>query len=358
MAVTETFEMGNSSRWSRGDLETVARCPACGSNDRHTMAFERRDNEASLLDRWRMVRCADCNSVWLNPRPDATSLSRAYDNYYTHDAESEDIPQVGASGFAWRVIHSYLNGRFGMHRRPAARLGGAVFSLIEPWRLKLDYYGRHLTKSRFPQPGRLLDIGCGNGAFLVRAKDMGWHAQGCEIDPKAVAACRDVGIDVVEGDAFHPSLKERTFDVITMSHVIEHVVDQQSLLRRVYDLLRPGGWCWMALPNPQSIGLLVFGAGWHALHPPYHLCIPSQSILRSWMHDSGFVDLRFLRRGAHARRVWRLSRAIARRESLPIPSRGMLHAWRLIADTLATVSPRWAEETVMFARNPAGNDGI
>lgn len=340
------------NHWSRGQLEYVPHCPACGSGNRVAASFTRRDNEGAMPDSWHMVQCADCLSIWLDPRPDAQSLPRAYDDYYTHATESDDIPLHGGSGLAWRLIHGYLNRRFGMHRMPATGWGYALLSLIEPWRLKLDYYGRHLTRRRVGPPGRLLDIGCGNGAFLARAADMGWQVQGCEIDPKAVAACCSIGIDVLEGDAFHPSLTEQSFDAITMSHVIEHVHNQPALLQRAYDLLHPGGWLWLALPNPRSIGLHVFDPAWHALHPPYHLSIPSSRILVKWLWHAGFANIQPLRRGAHVRNVWRLSRTIAQRESIPTPSAVRLFIWRVIADALATINPHRAEETILLARKP------
>lgn len=346
------MQVNNPNHWSRGQLEFVAECPACGSDKRTSTVSERRDNEGSMPDRWRMVQCGDCQSLWLNPRPDAQSLPRAYDDYYTHNVEPDDVPQRGTSGLAWRLIHGYLNHRFGMHREPATGWGYAIFLLIEPWRLKLDYYGRHLTRRRVGKPGQLLDIGCGNGAFLARAADMGWKVQGCEIDPKAVATCRSIGIEVVEGDAFHPSLIGQSFDVITMSHVLEHVADQPALLQHTHDLLRPGGQLWLALPNPQSIGLRMSGSAWHALHPPYHLCIPSQAVLVDWLKQKGFSDIRLLRRGAHVQNVWRTSQTIAQREAIATPSKGRMLAWRIIADVLATVSPHRAEETVLLAKKP------
>jgi hypothetical protein len=139
--------------WSRGQLESVAHCPACGSSTRAAASFTRRDNDSSMPDQWHMVPCAGCQSIWLDPRPDAQSLPRAYDDYYTHNTEADDVPQNGGSGLAWRPIYGYLNRRFGMHHKPASGWGYAIFSLIEPWRLKLDYYGRHLTHSRVGAPG-------------------------------------------------------------------------------------------------------------------------------------------------------------------------------------------------------------
>ncbi|TAN08381.1 MAG: class I SAM-dependent methyltransferase [Rhodanobacteraceae bacterium] len=344
--------MNDPAMWSRGRLEAVPHCPACGSVRRDPHKFARRDNEGMMPDVWCVVRCADCGSLWLDPRPDSESLPRAYDDYYTHVVVSEDVPDSGATGLAWRLIRGYLNRRFGMQRKPANALGYAIFSSIEPWRLKLDYYGRHLTRANFPNPGTLLDIGCGNGAFLGRAAEMGWNVHGCEPDAKAVSACRQLGLDVVQGDAFDSSLDGREFDVITLSHVIEHVVDAPSLLRRIVTLLRPGGRLWMALPNPGSIGMRVLGSSWLELHPPYHLCIPSQSVVCDWLAAVGFLNVEFIRRGAHAGRRWMRACDIATRESLPFPSSGRLLAWRLAADGLATLSAGSSEETVVIASKP------
>lgn len=347
------METDKTGHWSRGKLELVKECPACGSGTPSSKISERRDNEGLMVDSWSMLQCSDCQSLWLSPRPDAQSLPRAYEDYYTHNVEPDDMPQgKSVEQLRWKLISDYLNHRFGMHRMPAARWGHTIFSLIEPWRLKLDYYGRHLTAKKVGKPGRLLDIGCGNGAFLARAADMGWHVQGCEIDPKAVAACRSIGIDILEGDAFHPSLKAQFFNVITMSHVLEHISDQPALLQRIHDLLHPGGWFWLALPNPQSMGLRISGSAWHALHPPYHLCIPSQAVLVGWLEDKGFSDIKLMRRGAHVRNVWKISTTIANREAITTPSKVRMLAWRIIADALSTISPHRADETVILARKP------
>ena len=142
------MQPNSQKHWSRGQLESVPHCPACGCKKPASAVFTRRDNEGFMPDQWQMLLCSDCQSIWLNPRPDAESLPRAYDNYYTHHADADDIPPNNSSGLAWSLIYGYLNCRFGMHRRPANRLGYPLFSLIEPWRLKLDYYGRHLTGAR------------------------------------------------------------------------------------------------------------------------------------------------------------------------------------------------------------------
>ncbi len=344
--------MAEPAKWSRGELEAVPECPACGSAARQSVTLRRHDDGGVMPDLWSMHVCAKCKSLYLDPRPDAESLPRAYADYYTHQAEAVDVPDQGGAGFGWRLIHGYLNQRFETHKRPSNPFGSIVFSLIEPWRLKLDYYCRHLNGKAHANRGRLLDVGCGNGAFLLRAREMGWQVAGCEPDPKAATTCRELGLHVYAGDAFNAKLECGSFDVITLSHVIEHVQDPAALLARIQSLLRPGGLVWLALPNPASLGLRVYGAVWRGLHMPYHLCIPSQPVLRRWVEDAGFVHCRFKRRGAHARNQWRDSSSIAERERLPAPVPVIRGLSRAVTDLLATVSPRWAEETVLVARKP------
>nr|WP_288120715.1 methyltransferase domain-containing protein [Thiomonas sp.] len=338
--------------WSRGALEPVELCPACGSAKRDARQYSRHDDGGVMPDVWRMVRCGDCRSLYLDPRPDAESLPRAYLDYYTHQAEHEDAPEGGAGGLVWSLVHGYLNWRFGMRRTPSNKFGALVFSAIEPLRLKLDYYGRHLARAQFPQPGRLLDVGCGNGAFLLRAREMGWNVAGCEPDAKAVSACQAQGLDVIRGDVFSSALDGELFDVVTISHVLEHVTDPQALLKRAKALMNPGGVLWVALPNPHSLGLRIFGAAWRGLHVPFHLCIPSQARLGRWMETTGFVSIQLKRRGAHSKRLWSDSTVIAHREQIAIRSRATVVLLRLVTDFLATLTPRWAEETVMIAYKP------
>ena len=342
--------------WSRRALEPVHLCPACGSAKRDARQYSRHDDGGVMPDVWRMVRCGDCRSLYLDPRPAAESLPRAYLDYYTHQAEHEDVPEGGAGGLVWSLVHGYLNWRFGMRRTPSNKFGALVFSAIEPLRLKLDYYGRHLARAQFPQPGRLLDVGCGNGAFLLRAREMGWNVAGCEPDAKAVSACQAQGLDVIRGDVFSSALDGELFDVVTISHVLEHVTDPQALLKRAKALMNPGGVLWVAIPNTRSLGLRVFREAWINLHFPFHLCIPSPECLLGWINAAGFKSARRVRRGAHARFHWSKSFPIAQRESVTVPSTLGLSACRAIDDLLASLTARWAEEIVMIAHKPETSD--
>lgn len=340
-------------QWSRGDLHSLGACPACSSQSSREI-FERKDDTGRMPDLWRMHVCASCKSIYLDPRPDETSLPAAYDDYLTHETPSSEAALTD-SGLLWGLVRDYLSWRFGLKTSSARRGGRLLLSLVEPVRLKLDRFGRHLFHRTFPNGGRLLDVGCGNGEFLLLAQAMGWHAEGVEPDPKAAAICRSRNLQIIQGGIEALEDRQSEYDVITLNQVIEHVIDPREVLARSHRLLKPGGMIWLGLPNPRAIGVHVFGAGWCGLHPPFHLWLPSQPVLRKLLKEAGFERVRFMRRGWHARAHFRDSPFISEAEGLRQPSRSVRAGLRIFDDLLATLTARWAEETVAIAWRSAND---
>lgn len=350
MEVADANESARAEKeWSRGKLRSVDSCPACGCHERLASVYRRKDDSASMPDIWNMVTCKACGTLYIDPRPDNESLSRCYEEYFTHTPIQEVYPEKGVAGFLWRLINGYLNTQFGTNRAPSTKLGYFIFALAIPWRQKLDYYCRHLTLHRFPNRGTLLDLGCGNGSFLRRAKEMQWDAYGCEPDSRAVEVCRDEGLDVIEGDVFDEKLNGRQFDVVTVSHVIEHVPDIYHALSRIHSIVKPGGTVWFALPNPNSVTIRLFSSAAAPLHIPHHLCIPTQAQFGKMLQKSGFTKVRAVKRGIQARSHWDSSVRIAEQQDLNRPGRVTVFLGRLISEILSTVSVRWSEESVFVA---------
>lgn len=340
-------DANRANGWSGGGLTSVPECPLCGSNDRHSLGVAKDAMQASADD-WPLWRCSRCRSAWLDPRPDDASISAAYDfDYMTHRA-----PQTPSrEGRMASLIDGYLNYRFKTKREAASRLGAVIFSLILPLRLKLNYFGRHLSPSR---GGRLLDVGCGNGDFVVLAKTMGWAAEGVDPDEAAIKVCRNRGIVVTHGfiEDLPQEQRHLYWHAITMSHSLEHVVDPQNMLKNVFDMLAPGGTLWIGLPNPEAIGARFYGLDWESYDVPRHLTLPAIDILKKVCLDAGFELVEARNRGAHTRRLYKRSAEIARARAKK-GIRGSAVAARLlsiIADLLATISVRYAEETVIVAR--------
>jgi SAM-dependent methyltransferase len=346
-------------RWRHGALVAVPQCPACGSEGRGGRAWQARDFlGGNDEDVWNIRRCNACASLVLDPRPDEASLPMAYSGYYTHAPMAAPRPERGFARVAWALFNGYLRARFDWRREPSWSAGRWLCAMIPPLARKLDYFGRHLYARRFPGRGLLLDVGCGNGEFLAQARSMGWSVLGVEPDAAAAGAARAQGLEVIEGTVHSLAARfDGSVDAATLSHCIEHVPDPRAVLAAVLRLLKPGGWIWIATPNPGGPGLRVFGSAWRGLEPSRHLCVPSQAQLRRMLEAAGFEQVQLLRRGEHGKTITRESAIVAGIESRQgRPLRRVL-AWlgmpvRIFASLAGSLLPRWGEETVIVARRP------
>ena len=145
--------------------------------------------------------------------------------------------------------------------------------------------------------GRLLDVGFGGGAFLITAKSMGWNVVGVDADPEVIKNARSLGLAAYEGGVEVLTGMDGSFDVITMSHVIEHLADPLAAIHRSYALLKSGGQIWIETPNIDSLGHLRFGRHWRGLEAPRHLVLfSSESLERALLH-AGFVRVKHVSQG-------------------------------------------------------------
>src|SRR5205085_8920272 len=104
---------------------------------------------------------------------------------------------------------------------------------------------------RFRQAGRLLDVGCGTGLFLAEMQTSGrWQLSGLEPTHDAAAYVRRrLGIPVIEQLFEEADLPPASQDVITLWHVLEHVMSPMATLRKAGELLKPGGYLILAIPS-------------------------------------------------------------------------------------------------------------
>jgi len=115
------------------------------------------------------------------------------------------------------------------------------------WRKRLELLEQH------KKPGTLLDVGCGDGAFLKTAKNSGWTPKGTEVSGWAAQNLQtDFGIEVKTGDLPSLDWPEKSFDAVTMWHVLEHTLDPLANLRKIRALLKDDGVFIMAVPNAHN----------------------------------------------------------------------------------------------------------
>lgn len=323
--------------WETAELEKVTRCPACGSLESDVRHAGLHDLLLGVPGDWSMQECTTCASLYLDPRPTPDSIHKAYgmSEYFTHLQSHADE----GHSWIWRQANGYLNSRFGCRREPASVTGRFFMPLLAPLRLQLDYFFRHLPE----KPGRLLDVGCGNGAFLQRAASAGWEVHGIEPDVDAARQAATSGSPVHVGTLDTFASDSREFDVITLSHVFEHVHDPAATLSACNALLKEGGVLWMALPSIEGLGHRFYGRHWFPLDPPRHLLLPSREQLASLIAKSGFSNIRFLRRGRTSPTQLRLSAERAGRS----PTLASLLQWLVSIGSCMTT--RLADEFIVVA---------
>lgn len=270
-------------------------CYACGAPG--TLLYRNlTDSLFGAQGAWSLSRCSaeGCGLIWLDPMPIEEDLHLAYQEYYTH-GEAEKSVRYRAGRVLYRLASDAILATLGIP--------------MERRRARLMFLGR-------ARPGRLLDVGCGSGAFLVEMRKRGWNVTGLDVDPAAVATARTVhGLDVHLGTVAGLLSKGATFDAITASHVIEHVPDPVEFLTHCRQLLRAGGLLVLRTPNAHSFGLRRYGFAWRDLDPPRHLHIFTASALAACAARSGLVLSRCFTSAASADTILSASRCIARRGS-------------------------------------------
>lgn len=350
MSPAKPASTGTNS-WAAHDLQVVPDCPVCGRGaGRQLWHADLIDTDFAAPGAWSLYRCRGCGSGWLDPRPNATSLPRAYAGYHTHDEIRESVI-VRRRGFVRRWLHDavngYMNHRYGTRHAPTSPYGKWFIWLLPPLRAAADSTCRHLPSAPFGG-GQLLDVGCGNGAFLRLARQMGWNATGLDFDPKAVEQARIAGLDVIVGGLDVLDAESNRYDVITMSHVIEHVQNPNETLARLYRLLKPGGMLWIETPNLASVGHQHYGRYWRGLEPPRHLVLFNVRSLSAALSSAGFVDVA---QRWHALVTFYVLRA-SRTNRLGREARPRL-IWEMIVEGVEALLPARREFLTFTAVKPA-----
>jgi len=95
----------------------------------------------------------------------------------------------------------------------------------------------------------VLELGCGNGAFLFLAPE-GVNAQGIEIIDQEVKNCREKGLNVIKADAEKKlPFKDDSFDGVYMCHVIEHFEKPHLVIEEIRRILKKDGKLVILTPN-------------------------------------------------------------------------------------------------------------
>lgn len=279
-------------------------CPLCQSDD-WTLQLRATDTTFGFPGTFTVARCSACDMLYTRPQVAPDCLSAFYPKDYS--AHAPDRAQ-----------------------RHVERRGGT-----DPW------------DAIPPRKGaRLLDVGCGSGAYLLRQQQLGWKVSGIEPAPSAAEAARRLGLDPIWcGDVASTPLSAGEFDMITMLGAFDHVPEPLPTLRALYAACAVGGRFIVTVPNAGGAAALQFGASWPGWDLPRHQNHFTPATLRDMLEKAGFgrIEISGKRRTSHWRRAARIySEATGSRW------------WRIVASSrnLAGLIAR------LYARGDAADDII
>ena len=232
-------------------------CPACrASNIHHVLDAKDHTVSKKTFEIW---ECDQCSLRFTQAIPNETEIGAYYqsENYISHSNTKKGI----VNQLYHRVRTYSLNSKRRLiqaHQYPAGR-------------------------------PKLLDIGCGIGAFVHHMREHNWDVEGTEPSAEARAqAAQQFKLALHPSEyLFDPQLGP--FEVITMWHVLEHVHMLNEYMVRLRELMQPNGTLFIAVPNYTSYDASVYRSWWAAYDVPRHLYHFSPKSMQLFLKKHGFT---------------------------------------------------------------------
>jgi 2-polyprenyl-3-methyl-5-hydroxy-6-metoxy-1,4-benzoquinol methylase len=165
--------------------------------------------------------------------------------------------------------------------------------------LTFERHLKPLEKLHAP-PGKLLDVGAYTGVFVEIAAKHGWDAWGLEPGRWAVEQARSHGLNMIEGTLDRSGLADRSFDVVTLWDVIEHLTDPFKEIQETYRVLKSGGLLVIHTMDIDSLFARVMRSRWPWLME-MHVYYFSRRTLSAMLEKAGFKVIRAVPQGRYLR---------------------------------------------------------
>jgi 2-polyprenyl-3-methyl-5-hydroxy-6-metoxy-1,4-benzoquinol methylase len=213
-------------------------CPICQeTNALQMLAIIRAGGQTSLESAY----CTRCQHRFHHKFPRLSWLR----DYYEKEYESRSaIPVMGRRTSLWRRARTRLARlvKHGLAQNVPNRVHDFCFGVTRS-------YGTYWQAN--PTIRKVLEIGCGFGETLRFFRDRGFDAYGTEANPVRRAHCVRDGLKVVPADfdSFASVARFAPFDFAYSVHVLEHIIDVDSHIRQLAELVRPGGFLYIETPE-------------------------------------------------------------------------------------------------------------
>lgn len=225
-------------------------CNLCGADD-YAVRFRAGEAQSSQI-----VECRNCGLMYANPR----AASPDHELIEDYDPDFVEHVNEGSERYAKEALQVR------------------------------DYADtRKFLAGRFPQRGKLLEVGSGFGYLLDYFRQDGWDVMGVEPNEGLNRHARKVlSIEVLPKILPEAEFPDASFDVVTMMHVIEHVPDPTDTLQEIYRILKPGGMLVMETPRYDTLMFKLLGRRERSLSCEGHIYFFTTKTLRDISEKTGF----------------------------------------------------------------------
>ena len=255
-------------------------CKICGHLDLEFL-FRAESKRYAAGEYFHLYQCKKCSGVCIIPHLEFTANQKYYpQGYPPHDPNRTHTAKIRE--LIMKRLRDYVYGSRGNPDFKNTQSDKKLFSAM---------FDR-LSYRSFPWPRgnrRLLDIGCGNGAYLMKVHELGWRGYGIESNFTAALHANKVwGIEVQAGDFETVAYPEKHFDAITMWHSLEHFPNPNKIIRKARKLLKDDGVLMIGLPNFSSLDRKLFRESWNGLEIPLHAFHFTPDSIHYLLEESGF----------------------------------------------------------------------
>ncbi|MFA6136373.1 MAG: class I SAM-dependent methyltransferase [Candidatus Paceibacterota bacterium] len=253
--------MDNNS-FDKIEFETVD-CPFCRDEQELKNLFSAPDRLNNLPGEFYVVKCQRCGLVFQNPRP----KEKWIELYYPDNAGYFVPSDVRMGKLKKRIDELILINFFGYKNLGSKNLAIKILLF-----LVFVYFYRSKSIPRYVENGKLLEIGCSHGAKLEYLKELGWEVKGIEFNKKAAQYAKEKrGLNVLAGSFFEVDLSQGHFDVVIMDMVLEHLYCPKEAIKKVFEILKPGGQLIFSIPYFNGLEYKLFKNFSYGLQLPAHI---------------------------------------------------------------------------------------
>ena len=235
-------------------------CPVC-ENKKWEKIYQ--------IDNWSIKKCSICGFACLDPLPHHESRP----DYFSEEkiVLNNAKKRTGLKKFS-RTLKSFFKN---LTKRDKSQI------FVD----KLCHY--------LPKDAEILDIGCGDGSFLRKAKN-NFTGTGIEIsDYLASLAKKDSDLTIFSGDFIDTDFKGKKFKGITLISLLEHLDDPRQAMQKCFDLLDKNGVLLLKTVNYGCLNRWVIGKEWTGFRPPDHLVYFTPTNLICMLKKIGFSKIKF-----------------------------------------------------------------